>query len=87
MVFVNVNTNGQITLPKEIRKKLHIEPGSTVEIVEKNNGIQVKKAVVVEAESLKKLAELARRKGITHAELVKACREIGKETYADEFGD
>ncbi|MBI5036714.1 AbrB/MazE/SpoVT family DNA-binding domain-containing protein [Candidatus Micrarchaeota archaeon] len=88
MVFANVNVNGQITLPKEIRKKLDIEPGSTVEIVEKNNGrFEVKKAVIIEAESLKKLAELAKRKGITHAELVKACREIGEETYAAEYGD
>lgn len=87
MVYANVNANGQITLPKEIRKKLDLEAGSTVEILEKNNGLEVKKAVLIEAESLKRLAELAKRKGITHAELIKACREIGESTYAAEYGD
>lgn len=87
MVFVNVNANGQITLPKEIRRKLHIEAGATVEIVEKNNGLEVKKAVLIDEESLKRLAELAKRKGITKDELVKACREIGEQTYAAEYGD
>ncbi len=87
MVYANVNANGQITLPKEIRKKLDICAGSTVEIVEKKGRFEVKKAVLVEAASLKRLAQLAKRKGITHAELINACREIGESTYAAEYGD
>ncbi len=87
MEYANVNVNGQITLPKEIRKKLDIGAGSTVEILEKNNRFEVRKAVLIEADSLKRLAELAKRKGITHAELINACREIGESTYASEYGD
>ena len=85
MPISQVNMHGQITLPVEMRKKLGMTPGSVVEISEKSNCLEVKKATVVESESLKRLAELARRKGITKKEIIKACREAGEQVYAEEY--
>ena len=43
MTEVSVTRKGQITIPKELRKKFGIEEGSKVEIVEEQGTIVIKK--------------------------------------------
>ena len=40
---MRVTTKGQVTIPKEIREKLGIEPGSEVEFVERDAGVVLEK--------------------------------------------
>lgn len=38
MITAKVSAKGQLVIPKEVRKKFHIEPGTFIEIrIEKNN--------------------------------------------------
>ncbi len=86
MAYVTVNTNGQVTIPSNLRKKSHIRAGGFVEVVETSEGILLKPAVVVSKEGLHALRKLAQRKHITKEQLVSACREIGEAVYDEEFG-
>jgi antitoxin PrlF len=45
MLKARLNSKGQITLPKEIRKRLSIGPGDEVEFLEENGRYLLKKKV------------------------------------------
>ena len=38
-------------------------------------------------EFLRQMAEIAREKGITDEEVMKACREVRQEVYREVYGD
>lgn len=40
-----VTIKGQVTIPKELREKFDISPGSEIEFVEGYNGIQLRKVI------------------------------------------
>ena len=50
---VRVQSKGQVTIPKEIREKLNVQPGDLVVFVETEDGVMVKPAAVVTNESLR----------------------------------
>ena len=85
MTSASVNTHGQITLPAEIRKKFGITEGSVLSIEEEGNEIVLKKAVLVEEEVLKEIADLPKVKKLTNKKIVEMCRKIGRELYKQEF--
>jgi AbrB family looped-hinge helix DNA binding protein len=50
---VRVQAKGQVTIPKEIREKLNVQPGDLVVFVDTENGVMVKPAVVMTNDSLR----------------------------------
>ena len=50
---VRVQSKGQVTIPKEFREKLNINPGDQVVFVETDGGVMVKPAVVLINDSLR----------------------------------
>jgi AbrB family looped-hinge helix DNA binding protein len=50
---VRVQAKGQVTIPKEIREKLNLQPGDLVVFVDTEDGVMVKPAVVVTNDSLR----------------------------------
>jgi AbrB family looped-hinge helix DNA binding protein len=85
MAYVTVNTNGQVTIPSDLRRKTRITPGGLVEVTETNDGILMKPAIIVSKDELASLRALTQRNHITKAQLVSACRDIGKAVYSEEF--
>ena len=53
MMSVRVQAKGQVTIPKEIREKLNVQPGDLVVFVETDEGVMVKPAVVMTNEHLR----------------------------------
>ena len=53
MTSVRVQAKGQITIPKEIRDKLNVQPGDLVVFVETEAGVVVKPASVMTDEHLR----------------------------------
>ena len=47
MVAAKITSKGQITLPKEVRRRLGVGPGDQVEFVEENGRYVLKKIVKV----------------------------------------
>lgn len=50
---VRVQAKGQVTIPKEIREKLKLQPGDLVVFVDTEDGVMVKPAAVVTNDSLR----------------------------------
>lgn len=48
MNLLKVTTNGQITLPVEIRKKWHCDVGNYVQVIFKDNELKIKPVVVTD---------------------------------------
>jgi AbrB family looped-hinge helix DNA binding protein len=69
MVGVRVQAKGQVTIPKEIRDKLNVQPGDLVVFVETDEGVMVKPASVMTDEYL-------------HEEIAAVLRSI-RERFAD----
>ena len=84
MVYASVNVHGQITLPHFLRSRHGIDAGSTVTIEERGDELVIAKAAVVNERLLRELAALAKEKGVTKSEVVRAVRKIGRELYAEE---
>ena len=53
MMSVRVQAKGQVTIPKEIREKLNVQPGDLVVFVETDEGVMVKPAAVMTDEHLR----------------------------------
>ena len=53
MMSVRVQAKGQVTIPKEIRDKLNVQPGDLVVFVETDTGVMVKPASVMTDEHLR----------------------------------
>jgi AbrB family looped-hinge helix DNA binding protein len=53
MTSVRVQAKGQVTIPKEIRDKLNVQPGDLVVFVETDMGVMVKPAAVMTDEDLR----------------------------------
>ena len=82
---MTVNTNGQVTIPSDLRRKSRIAPGGLVEVTGTDDGILLKPAIVVSKDELASLRKLTLRNHISKAQLVSACREIGEAVYSEEF--
>ena len=50
---VRVQAKGQVTIPKEFREKLNLQPGDQVVFVDTEDGVIIKPAVVVTNDSLR----------------------------------
>ena len=53
LTTVRVQAKGQVTIPKEIREKLNLQPGDLVVFVDTDDGVMVKPAAVVTDDSLR----------------------------------
>jgi AbrB family looped-hinge helix DNA binding protein len=77
---------GQVTIPREIRDKLGLEPGDMIAFVETEHGIMISPQEMVAMDALDKMGALLREKGITLEELIESGREIRGELIEKEYG-
>ncbi|RLG74723.1 MAG: hypothetical protein DRO23_05855 [Thermoprotei archaeon] len=76
-VIVRVDSKGRITLPKEIRKRCNIVPGSRVVVEVKGKGEVLVK--VIESDPSKELAKILKDFTFTREDRVKAEKLLLKE--------
>ncbi|MFQ5405857.1 MAG: AbrB/MazE/SpoVT family DNA-binding domain-containing protein [Candidatus Micrarchaeia archaeon] len=86
MEMITVNANGQVTLPAKERKKLGLAPGTTVTVIEQDNGLLLKKAKAVNEDVFEKIRKIAEAKNLSEKDIVKICKEIRKNVYREEYG-
>ncbi len=83
---VRVQEKGQITIPKEARKKLKLKKGDLVAVVVKGNGVVVQSLDAAAKELLEGLEKSLRTRGISLEMLLNACQKNGGEQTAQEYG-
>ena len=68
---VRVQKKGQVTIPLEFRQKLNLKKGDLVTFVETKNGVLIKPAELVRAETLDEIGAALREKGISLDDILK----------------
>ena len=74
---VKITRKGQVTLPQDVRRKLKVSEGDYLAVTKSGQYVMMRK---VEIPSWKEIfaegEKLARRKGITNADVLKVCAEV-----------
>ncbi|MFH1442656.1 MAG: AbrB/MazE/SpoVT family DNA-binding domain-containing protein [Candidatus Micrarchaeota archaeon] len=86
MEIITVNRHGQVTLPSRDRKRFGIKPGSTLKVESTRDEIVLKKAKIVDEDVFDKIKRIADEKGITQKDIIKMCRDVGRQVYEEEYG-
>ncbi len=86
MEMVTVNRHGQVTLPSKDRKRFGIRPGTTLKVESIKGTIVLRKAKIVDEDVFDKIKRIADEKGITQKDIIKMCREVGRQVYEEEYG-
>lgn len=85
--FVSPTERGQVTIPKEIRRKLRITPTTKLRVYVENNKVVLEPVTSLDA-LLKDLVAEAKDKGYTRREIeqeIEAVRErLFRELYRDQ---
>ncbi|WP_036223298.1 AbrB/MazE/SpoVT family DNA-binding domain-containing protein [Mesoaciditoga lauensis] len=77
MELAKVTSKGQVTIPKEIREKLNLKKGDKVLFIEKEDGILIANASMMEFKRAQAaFSAEARDKNITEEELNSAVKKI-----------
>lgn len=80
-----VQKKGQVTIPVEIRKKMGLKEGDLVAFVETEQGIMISPQETIAMDTLDKLGEALKARGMTLEELMeegdKTREELVREKY------
>ena len=83
---VRVQERGQVTIPKEIRKRLDLKKGDLVTFIETENGVIIKPAELVVSAALDEIGEALKKRGIDFEELMDRGREVRSQLLEEEHG-
>jgi AbrB family looped-hinge helix DNA binding protein len=72
--LVRVQEKGQVTLPADVRRRLGLEKGDLVAIVETPEGVLITPQEVVATKALDRIGEVLREQGLSLEELIESGR-------------
>ena len=93
MQIARLTSNGQITIPEQIRKKLNLKTGDKIAFVEKNNDVSImNSSAAISIAALKKLQLAmegeAEKAGIMNEDdVIALCAEVRRELYKKYYED
>jgi len=83
--LIRIQDKGQVTIPRNIRKRLKLKKGDLVTFVETEQGVVLLPAEAVVTSAFSEIGRLLKGKGVTLGELLesgeKVRRQIAKEKY------
>jgi AbrB family looped-hinge helix DNA binding protein len=84
---VDVDAEGNLTLPVELREALGLQAGDTLEVVQtKDHWLLIPKRLLV-PELADYMSKLLAEKGLTVADLLASGEEIRDELFQERYGD
>ena len=83
--YAVVQKRGQVTIPIELRRRLGMEEGGLVAMLETEDGILISRQVAVASQALDQIGEILKEKGISLEDLIESGREIRQEIYKEKF--
>jgi len=84
--FISPTERGQVTIPKEIRKRLHITPSTKLRIYVENNKVVLEPVTPLEV-MLKDLVAEAKDKGYTRRKLEEEIEAVRQRLFKELYGD
>ncbi|MDR2712610.1 MAG: AbrB/MazE/SpoVT family DNA-binding domain-containing protein [Clostridiales bacterium] len=89
MEIAKVTSNGQITIPADIRRRLSIKDGDKVLFLESNDGVLMLNSSMIALKQLQKDLEGEAEKAglLTEDDVVALCREVRKELSGERHAN
>jgi AbrB family looped-hinge helix DNA binding protein len=84
--LVRVQEKGQVTLPAEVRRKLGLNKGDLVAVIETEDGVLISPQRAVALKALDRIGEALRAQGASLDELMQSGREIRGEIVREKYG-
>ncbi|KUK09988.1 MAG: hypothetical protein XD50_1732 [Clostridia bacterium 41_269] len=84
--FVSPTERGQVTIPKEIRKKLQITPTTKLRIYVEGNKVIMEPVTSLDV-LLKDLVAEAKDKGYTRQEIEQEIETVREQIFKELYGD
>ncbi len=85
--LVRVQEKGQVTLPNDIRKRMGLQKGDLVAVVETPDGVLITRQEVLAARALDRIGDALREQGISLEDLIDSGREARGELIKERYGD
>ena len=86
LTTVRVQEKGQVTIPRDIRKKLNLKKGDLVTFVVSNEGVVIKSLDLAVNDLLAMVGKILEARGISLENLLKASQEDGGDAVMKKFG-
>jgi len=89
MEIAKVTSNGQITIPADIRRRLSIKDGDKVLFLESNEGVLMLNSSMIALKQLQRDLEGEAEKAglLTEDDVVALCREVRKELSGERHAN
>jgi AbrB family looped-hinge helix DNA binding protein len=89
MDMARVTSNGQITIPADIRRRLNIKDGDKVLFMESNEGVLMLNSSMIALRQFQKEMEGEAEKAglITEGDVLALCREVRRELSGERNAD
>lgn len=84
--FVSPTERGQVTIPKEIRRKLRITPTTKLRVYVENNKVVLEPVTSLDV-LLKDLVAEAKDKGYTRREIEQEIEAVRERLFKELYGD
>jgi AbrB family looped-hinge helix DNA binding protein len=84
--LVRVQEKGQVTIPREIRKKLGLKRGDLVAVVETPEGVFITPQQVVATKAFDSIGNILKEQGLSLEELIASGRDIRSDLLQEAYG-
>lgn len=84
--LVRIQEKGQITIPAEIRKRLGLEKGDFVAVLETPEGLLLSPRAARAIKALDEMGAILREQGVTLEDWMESGREIRAELWQEWYG-
>jgi AbrB family looped-hinge helix DNA binding protein len=84
--LVRVQEKGQVTIPADIRRRLRLEKGDLVAMVETPEGLLLSPRAAKAIKALDEMGAILREQGVTLEEWMESGREIRAELWQEWYG-
>jgi AbrB family looped-hinge helix DNA binding protein len=83
---VRVQEKGQITLPADVRRNLHLKKGDLVAVTQTEDGVLITPQRVLANKTLDKIGQLLREQGLTLDDLIESGRDERGKIIDEKYG-
>ena len=84
--LVRMQEKGQVTIPREIRKKLGLKRGDLVAVMETPEGVFITPQQVLATTALDRIGDILKDQGLSLEELTASGRELRPSILQEHYG-
>jgi AbrB family looped-hinge helix DNA binding protein len=84
--LVRIQEKGQVTIPREIRKKLGLKRGDLVAVMETPEGVFITPQQVLATKALDRIGDVLKEQGFSLDDLIASGRQIRTDILQETYG-